>query len=60
MEVVDELRERPEEWHRRGMRHPDDIAALVHERLTEDLPDDPAYRDFFGPVSRPRSAHRGR
>lgn len=45
------------QWHRRGMRSPDEIAALVHARVYE-LPTaitsvdaaeqtDPAYGDFF-------------
>lgn len=45
------------QWHRRGMRSPDEIAAIVHERLyalptavvspdNAELPD-PAYGDFF-------------
>lgn len=45
------------QWHRRGMRSPEEIAALVHERVhlrppavttagsTESV--DPAYGDFF-------------
>ncbi|MCC8906358.1 hypothetical protein [Curtobacterium sp. GD1] len=50
---IDELRQWPEEWHRRGMRHPDDVDALVHRRLIEDLPDEPVYSDFFGDPSTP-------
>lgn len=48
------------EWHRRGMLHPADIEALVHRRLAENLPHDPVYADFFGPVSRPREPDRER
>lgn len=48
------------EWQRRGMLHPADIEALVHRRLAENLPHDPVYADFFGPVSRPREPDRER
>ncbi|WP_439689858.1 hypothetical protein ACRQ4C_01820 [Curtobacterium sp. SP.BCp] len=48
------------EWHRRGMLHPADVEALVHRRLAENLPHDPVYADFFGPVSRPREPDRER
>ncbi len=53
-----ELRASPAEWHRRGMLHPADVEALVHRRLAENLPHDPVYADFFGPVSRPREPER--
>lgn len=35
------------EWHRRGMRHPDEIAAMVLRRIDEDVPVEPTYGDFF-------------
>ncbi|WP_131847742.1 MULTISPECIES: hypothetical protein [unclassified Curtobacterium] len=44
-----------QQWHRRGLRAPDEIAAIVYARL-HDLPDpvepeddivDPSYGDFF-------------
>jgi len=45
------------QWHRRGMRSPEEIAALVHERVHALPPavtladgaehGDPAYGDFF-------------
>jgi hypothetical protein len=41
------LHAEPREWHRRGLRHPDEIASMVHARLLADLPADPCYRDFF-------------
>jgi hypothetical protein len=44
---LSDLHEEPGEWHRRGLRHPDEIASLVHTRLLENVPADPAYRDFF-------------
>lgn len=44
-----DLHTQPGEWHRRGLRHPDEIAALVHLRLLENVPSDPCYRDFFVP-----------
>lgn len=64
-ELANEHDERAEhaerhEWHRRGMLHPADIEALVHRRLAENLPHDPVYADFFGPVSRPREPDRER
>ena len=42
------------------MLHPADVEALVHRRLAENLPHDPVYADFFGPVSRPREPDRER
>lgn len=48
------------EWRRHGMLHPADIEALVLRRLVENLPHDPVYADFFGPVSRPREPARDR
>ena len=42
-----ELQRHPHEWHRRGMRHPDEIDALVHRRTVGDVPVDPTYGDFF-------------
>ncbi|WP_171898690.1 hypothetical protein [Curtobacterium sp. UCD-KPL2560] len=41
------LQRDPHEWHRRGMRHPDEIEALVHHRTLGDVPRDPSYGDFF-------------
>lgn len=49
---ADDLRQHPEEWHRRGMLHPDDVAALVRRRLAEPVATDPMYSDFFEPPSR--------
>lgn len=40
-------RSQPVEWHRRGMSHPDEIAAMVLRRLHEDAPVEPTYGDFF-------------
>lgn len=37
----------PAEWHRRGLRHPDEIEALVHERTRGSVPPEPTYGDFF-------------
>lgn len=44
---LSDLHEEPREWHQRGLRHPDEIASLVHARLLENVPADPSYRDFF-------------
>ncbi|QCR43301.1 hypothetical protein C1N91_06830 [Curtobacterium sp. SGAir0471] len=44
---LSDLHDEPREWHQRGLRHPDEIASLVHTRLLENVPADPAYRDFF-------------
>jgi hypothetical protein len=44
---LSDLHEEPREWHQRGLRHPDEIASLVHARLLENVPADPTYRDFF-------------
>ena len=53
--VPDGTRAQRQQWHRRGLRAPDEIAAIVHARL-HDLPDpaepddvlvDPSYGDFF-------------
>ena len=60
-EVVacEEPDQRPvEQWHRRGMLHPDEIAAIVHQRLAENIPVDPTYGDFFGARSRPAEDNR--
>jgi hypothetical protein len=53
---VSTLRSDPREWHRRGMRSPGEIDALVHARLgLSDLPaaaaTDPTYADFFRTVA---------
>ncbi|WIB01599.1 hypothetical protein [Curtobacterium sp. MCBA15_012] len=45
--TLSELRTRPSEWHRRGMSHPDELQAMVHRRLLEDVPTEPTYSDFF-------------
>ncbi|MDM7891624.1 hypothetical protein [Curtobacterium caseinilyticum] len=42
-----ELQRHPHEWHRRGLRHPDEIDALVHHRTHGDVPPEPTYGDFF-------------
>ncbi|MCT9619986.1 MULTISPECIES: hypothetical protein [unclassified Curtobacterium] len=44
--VLHVLRADPDQWRRRGLRSPREIAVLVAERS---LPDDPSYRDFFVP-----------
>ncbi len=44
---LSDLRREPTEWHRRGMRHPDEIDALVHARIHGGIPPEPAYGDFF-------------
>ncbi|KTR08786.1 hypothetical protein [Curtobacterium luteum] len=59
-DVCGEPADERHEWHRRGMLHPADIEALVHRRLVENLPHEPVYADFFGPVSRPRERDRER
>lgn len=48
--TLSDLHDEPGEWHRRGMRHPDEIASLVHARILADLPAEPSYRDFFLPA----------
>jgi hypothetical protein len=45
--TLSELRTRPVEWHRRGMSHPAEIEAMVHERTHGQVPSEPAYGDFF-------------
>lgn len=40
------LRADPEQWRRRGLRSPNEIAMMVGERS---IPDDPSYGDFFVP-----------
>ncbi|GAA3335194.1 hypothetical protein LQK89_07090 [Curtobacterium sp. C1] len=47
---LSELQRHPHEWHRRGMRHPDEIDALVHHRTIGDVPQEPSYGDFFRAV----------
>lgn len=42
--VLHVLRADPDQWRRRGLRSPREIAVLAAERS---LPDDPAYDDFF-------------
>lgn len=42
--VLHVLRADPDQWRRRGLRSPREIAVLAAERS---LPDDPAYGDFF-------------
>lgn len=42
--VLHVLRAEPDQWRRRGLRSPREIAVLTAERS---LPDDPAYGDFF-------------
>ncbi|MFJ3386040.1 MULTISPECIES: hypothetical protein [unclassified Curtobacterium] len=37
----------PHEWHRRGMRHPAEIEALVYTRTNGNTPPEPSYGDFF-------------
>ncbi|MDP4332664.1 hypothetical protein Q7F20_04730 [Curtobacterium sp. A7_M15] len=44
--VLHVLRADPDQWRRRGLRSPREIAVLVAERS---LPDDPSYGDFFVP-----------
>lgn len=48
-EVLSVLRGRAVEWHRRGMRSPTEIAAMVELRIAHRTPatDDPTYGDFF-------------
>ncbi len=41
------LQEHPHEWHRRGMRHPAEIEALVYTRTNGNTPPEPSYGDFF-------------
>ncbi|WP_175472144.1 MULTISPECIES: hypothetical protein [unclassified Curtobacterium] len=47
----------PHDWHRHGLRSPEDLAALVAERLegtglvsaaSADLNHEPSYADFLG------------
>ena len=45
--TIGELRQQPTEWHRRGMRHPDEITTMVHARLLQNVPAEPTYSDFF-------------
>jgi hypothetical protein len=45
--VFQVLRNDPEQWRRRGLRSPREVAVLAAERS---LPDEPAYGDFFVPV----------
>lgn len=44
---IHELRQSPVEWHRRGLLHPDEVEALVHHRLLQNVPAEPSYSDFF-------------
>ncbi|RDH96450.1 hypothetical protein DEU32_10962 [Curtobacterium sp. AG1037] len=46
-EHAEDPRSQAVEWHRRGMSHPDEIAAMVLRRLHEDVPVEPTYGDFF-------------
>lgn len=41
------LAEHPSEWHRRGLRHPAEIEALVFMRTNGTTPPEPSYGDFF-------------
>lgn len=45
-DVLHVLRADPDQWRRRGMRSPVELAVLVAERS---LPEDPSYGDFFVP-----------
>jgi hypothetical protein len=45
--TLSELRTNPVEWHRRGMRHPAEIEAMVHQRTHGQVPPEPSYGDFF-------------
>jgi hypothetical protein len=44
---LSELRARSVEWHRRGISHPDEIGAMVHQRVHGNLPPEPSYGNFF-------------
>lgn len=44
--VLEVLRADPDQWRRRGLRSPREIAVMAAERS---LPDEPAYGDFFVP-----------
>jgi hypothetical protein len=44
--VLQVLRADSDQWRRRGLRSPREIAVMATERS---LPDDPAYGDFFVP-----------
>ncbi len=48
---------RPEEWHRHGLSSPDEVAAMIAERIDgrAEVPvtaraehDEPSYADFLG------------
>lgn len=42
-----DLRRQPDEWHRRGLSHPDEIDAMVSRRTSGSTPAEPTYADFF-------------
>ncbi|WP_181429213.1 hypothetical protein [Curtobacterium sp. MCSS17_008] len=44
--VLDQLRQDPTEWHRRGMHAPSEIDRIVTERLGRRTAE-PSYADFF-------------
>jgi hypothetical protein len=42
-----QLRSQPREWHRRGMRHPAELARIVADRVAQDVSRDARYEDFL-------------
>lgn len=48
----------PAEWQPRGLTPPDEIAAIVQERLATLPVADPTYADFF--LTEPEPGHRNR
>ncbi len=44
---VKQLRSRPDEWHRRGMRHPVELARIVADRVAQNVSPDARYQDFL-------------
>lgn len=45
--MVTQLRSQPREWHRRGMRHPAELARIVADRLGQKIDSEVRYEDFL-------------
>lgn len=45
--MVKQLRSQPREWHRRGMRHPAELARIVADRLDQKIDSEARYEDFL-------------
>lgn len=45
--LVTQLRSQPHEWHRRGMRHPAELARIVADRLGQKIDSEARYEDFL-------------